>query len=258
MRSTDCQRPPQPPTTHAQRSTALPLHRRDNTRVHAARRTHTSNQPRKQSHAALRSHTPATARRGAATHTRRHTSAIAILRYSTLLTALETRRQCTPNTRILHRRAYDAATILKFTFRRPDATSRTVPTSAALPATITPHNHARTDTHDATSPTHHNTTSASWRVSPETAHTNKPRTAHRTLTHSIQHTSPARPHDVPHSRNHCTPRKHHCTHTAAHTPHSTARHTAPRSPHTAHRKSHPVTHAASAPHSPYSWQAARR
>jgi hypothetical protein len=66
-------------------------------------------------------------------------------------------------------------------------------TSAALPATITPHNHARTDTQDATSPTHHNTTSASWRVSPKTAHTNKPRTAQRTLTHSIQTHKPRTP-----------------------------------------------------------------
>jgi hypothetical protein len=121
----------------------------------------------------------------------------------------------------------------------------------------TPHKHARTDTHDATSPTHHNGTSASWRVSPKTAHANKPRTAHRTLTHSIQHTSPARTHDIPHSRNHCALRKHHCTHTAAHTPHK-ARHTAPSAPHTAHRKSHPVTHAASTPHSLQSCQAAQR
>jgi hypothetical protein len=66
-------------------------------------------------------------------------------------------------------------------------------TSTALPATIAPHNHARTYTHDATSPTHHNTTSASWRVSPTTAHTNKPRTAHRTLTHSIQTHKPRTP-----------------------------------------------------------------
>jgi hypothetical protein len=67
--------------------------------------------------------------------------------------------------------------------------------SAALPATITPHNHARADTHDATSPTHHNSTSASWRVSPTTVHANKPRTAHRILTRSIQthkHRTPAR------------------------------------------------------------------
>jgi hypothetical protein len=62
-----------------------------------------------------------------------------------------------------------------------------MPTSAALPATITPH--ARAQTHDTASPTQHNTTSASWGVSPNTAHTNKPRTVHRTLTYSIQHTT---------------------------------------------------------------------
>ncbi len=55
--------------------------------------------------------------------------------------------------------------------------------------------HARADTHAATSPTHHNGTSASWRMSPKTAHTYNPRTPHRTLTRSVQpHTSctPAR------------------------------------------------------------------
>jgi hypothetical protein len=56
----------------------------------AARRTNMSDQPQTQSHAALRSHTAAIARRGAATHTRQHKSAIAILRYSTVVTALAT------------------------------------------------------------------------------------------------------------------------------------------------------------------------
>jgi hypothetical protein len=80
------------------------------------------------------------------------------------------------------------------------------------------------------------------------------------ITHSraaYKHTSPARPHDVTHSRDNSALREHHCTHTAARTPH-TPRHTAPRTPHTAHRKSHPVTHAASAPHSLQSCQAAQR
>jgi hypothetical protein len=124
--------------------------------------------------------------------------------------------------------------------------------------------HAHTDTHDATSPTHHNTTSASRRVSPTIAHTNKPRAAHRTLARSIH--TPAQ-----HARTtsratatamHCaniTTRytKLYCPHTAARTPH-TPRHTALRTSHTAHRKSHPVTHAASAPHSHQSCQAAQR
>jgi hypothetical protein len=44
----------------------------------------------KLSQAALRGHTAATARRGAATDTRQHKSAIAILRHSTLVAALET------------------------------------------------------------------------------------------------------------------------------------------------------------------------
>jgi hypothetical protein len=125
-----------------------------------------------------------------------------------------------------------------------------MPTSAALPATITPQSCARRHTQ-------HSTTSAPWHVSPNTAHTNKPHTAHRTLTRSIQRTSPVRPHDVPHSCNHCALHQHHCMHTAARMPH-TVRHTAPTTPHTTHRKSHPVTHAASAPHSLQSCQAAQR
>jgi hypothetical protein len=86
-------------------------------------------------------------------------------------------------------------------------------------------------------------------------------TTHAThIAHShaeCRHTSPTRPHDVPHSTNHCALRNHHRMHTAARTP-RTARHTAPTTPHAAHRKSHPVTHAASAPHSPQRRQAAQR
>jgi hypothetical protein len=112
-----------------------------------------------------------------------------------------------------------------------------MPTSAAIPATITPH--ARTETRDATSPTQHNGTSASWRVSPNTVHTYKPCNAHRTLARRIQTHKPRTPARRPHSTKHCALRKHHRMHTAARTPH-TARHTAPTTAHTAHRKSHPV------------------
>jgi hypothetical protein len=80
----------------------------------------------------------------------------------------------------------------------------------------------------------------------------------RHIAHShaaYKHASPARPHDVPHSTNHCTLPKHHCTHTAARTSH-TERHTAPTTRHAAHK--HPVTHAASAPHSRQRRQASQR
>jgi hypothetical protein len=74
-------------------------------------------------------------------------------------------------------------------------------------------------------------------------------TTHAThIAHShaeYRYTSRARPHDVPHTTNHCALRSDHRMHTAARTP-RTARHTAPTTPHAAHRKSHPVTHAASA------------
>jgi hypothetical protein len=73
-----------------------------------------------------------------------------------------------------------------FAFRRPNARLTHMLTSTALPATITPQTHARADTRDVTSHTQHNGTVASWRVSPKTAHTCKPRTPHRTLARSIQ------------------------------------------------------------------------
>ncbi len=99
-----------------------------------------------------------------------------IQRHSTLL-ARDSAGNGTPKTRIV-RRAYDVATI------SPILTGLT--TSIALPATITPQTRAHRPTPDATSPTHLNTTSASWRVSPKTAHTYKPRKPHRTLARSIQ------------------------------------------------------------------------
>jgi hypothetical protein len=98
-------------------------------------------------------------------------------------------------------------------------------TSAALPDTT--HTHACTDTRDATSPTQHNGTAASWRVSPKTAHTYNPHNAHRTHT---QHTNT----HVPHARTtSCTATAHRSdnpTHhpqkiTPSHTRAASARHT---------------------------------
>jgi hypothetical protein len=89
-------------------------------------------------------------------------------------------------------------------------------------------------------------------------HTPSTHTTHIAHSHAeYRHTRPARLHDVPHSRNHSALRSDHRVHTIARTPH-TARYTAPTTPHAAHRKSHPVTHAASATHSPQSCQVAQR
>jgi hypothetical protein len=84
-----CQRPLQPPTANARRNTALLLSNAAVTHTCTQRSgVHTHEQSTsKPSHAALRSHTAATARRGAETHTRQQQ---AILRHSTLLTALDT------------------------------------------------------------------------------------------------------------------------------------------------------------------------
>ncbi len=107
-------------------------------------------------------------------------------------------------------------------FRRRNAHPTHMPTSATLPDTITPQTRAHTDTHDATNVNHHNGTSASWRVSPNTAHANNPRTPHRTLARSIQtHKPPAgRPaQPQPLHTTQLSPRTHrhaHATHSTAH------------------------------------------
>ncbi len=82
------------------------------------------------------------------------------------VTALETAPAMHTETHILHR-AYDAATI-RHIFAGATRTSRTC---RLAPRSPTPHHtaHTRADTHDATSSTQHNTTSASWPVSPKTA-----------------------------------------------------------------------------------------
>jgi hypothetical protein len=107
-----------------------------------------------------------------------------------------------------------------FTFSQSECTPHTAPRSP-LPSH---HKHARADTHDATSPTHHNGTSASGCVPPKTAHANKPRTAHRTLTHSIQTHKPRTParHPAQLQQHRTAPtslhahRRAHATHSAAH------------------------------------------
>ncbi len=131
------------------------------------------------------------------------------------------RRQCTPKTRIVHR-AYDAATMLHI-FAGPTRTTTHMPTGATLPDTITPqtraHRHTRCD-----NPNHHNTTSASWRVSPKTAHACNPCNAHRTLACRIQTHKPRTParrpqqpqplptaQSSPHAHRHA-----HATHSTAH------------------------------------------
>jgi hypothetical protein len=99
---------------------------------------------------------------------------------------------------------------------------------------------ARTDTHDATSPTHHNNTSASRRVSPTTAHTNKPRTAHRTHT---QHTNTQAPHARTTSRTAVTTalRPNITARTPPHTRH-TQHGTQLRAPHTPPTENHTQSH----------------
>jgi hypothetical protein len=86
----------------------------------------------------------------------------------------------------------------------------------------------------------HNGMSASWRVSPETTHTNKPCTAHRTLTHSKQK-------QAPHARgtSRTAPTTAHCAIITARTP-PHARHTQHgtqlRAPHTPPTENHTQSH----------------
>ncbi len=122
------------------------------------------------------------------------------------------RQQCTPKTRTTH----CAMTQPRFfTFSQAQRAPR---------ADQRRDNHARTDTHDATSPIHHNTTSASRRVSPKTAHAYKPRNAHRTLACRIQTHKPRTPARRPaqpqplrsaHTSLHAH-RRTHATHSTAH------------------------------------------
>jgi hypothetical protein len=198
----------------------------------AARRTITSNQSRKQSHAALRHHIAATVRRGTATHTQQHKSAIAILRYSPLVNALETPPQCTPKTPITHR-AYDTATILA----GPTRISRTCRRHA-------PRHHYTTYTRAPIHPMRQAQPSTTARQCHGACHPKQltpacyaPHIAHSHTAH--KHTGPARPEDVTRGRDHGTVRKQHCTHTAARTPHAT-RHTVAQlcAPHTQPTENH--------------------
>jgi hypothetical protein len=236
VRSTDCQRlpPPPPPTTHAQHRTTHPLRCGGNARVYAAQRdaqTQTIN-PTQRCAVSKQRRT----RDNTKPQSQNCSSAPDSLRS-------RQRRPCTPKTRIVPR-AYDAAKTLHV-FAGPTHI-------AALPATITPttmRTHAPPRAHAPKNARYYKPhaarrhVSVMARVTQHSAHLTS-HTRHIAHSHAAyRHTSPARPHDVPHSRNNCALRSDHRMHTAARTP-RTARRTAPTTPHAAHRKSHPVTHAA--------------
>jgi hypothetical protein len=110
-----------------------------------------------------------------------------------------------------------------FTFsqaqRAPPRTCRLAPRSP----TPSHHKHARADTRDETSPTQHNGTAASWRVSPKTTHAHNPRNAHRTLTCRIQTHKPRTPARRPAQQQPlCTAQSSPHAHRCAHATHSTA------------------------------------
>jgi hypothetical protein len=105
--------------------------------------------------------------------------------------------------------------------REPPRTYRLAPRSP----TPSHHKHARTDTHNATSPTQHNGTSASWRVPPKTAHAYNPRNAHRTLACRIQTHKPRTParrpaQPQPLRTAQSSPHAHRCAHATHSTAHS--------------------------------------
>jgi hypothetical protein len=137
-------------------------------------------------------------------------------------------------------------------FTSPTRTAAHMPTSAALPATITPQTHARRHTRcDKPYPPQRHV-SVMARVTQNSAHLQpthaaSPTHTQRTNIH-VLHASTAS-----HTAATIAPREI----TTARTP-QTTRYTAPPTPHAAHGKSHPVTHAASAPHSLQSCLAAQR
>jgi hypothetical protein len=162
------------------------------------------------------------------------------------------RRKRTLKTRILHR-AYDAATIAHIVAL--NAHVGHMPTSAAIPDTITPQTRAQTHKMRQAQPT----TMARQRHGACHQKQRTPTSHARLIAHShtaYKHTSPARPHDVRTAVT--TLRKHHCMHTAA--PHSThcTTHSSDHTTHRPQKKAHPVTHTASAPHSLQRRQAAQR
>jgi hypothetical protein len=214
VRSTDCQRPQQPPTTHARCNTALPLQRGGNAHVHAAQRDAQTRAINGENNPTQRCAVTQQPQRQETTHPQPQycdTSALSL--HSRQL------RQRTPNTRILHR-AYDAA-MTPHIF----AVVTHMTTSAALPDTITPHNHARTDTH--TTRQAPSTTTPRQRhgaCHPKQPTANKPRTPHPTLARSIQTHKPRTParrpaqpqplrtaQSLPHAHRHA-----HATHSTAH------------------------------------------
>jgi hypothetical protein len=137
-------------------------------------------------------------------------AAIATLRYSTtvfaLETAAETQAQDTHRTSSACSQCAHDTAARSFTFSQASRTPHAL-INLFVPRSPPPSHdaQARTGSHDATSPTQRNGTSPKKRESTR-------RTAHRTLKRSIQHTSPAHPEVDPHSTNHCTLRKHHCAH----------------------------------------------
>jgi hypothetical protein len=156
MRSTDCQRPPQPPTTHAQRSTTLPLQRSGNARVHAAQRDAHTRAINRGNNPTQRCAVTQQPRRSAVQRRTRHTTNRQSQYCGTAPKPMRSRqrRHCTPKTRITHR-AYDTATILHILA----GPMHTRPTRA--PRYHTPRTRTHRLTHDAASPTHRNGTFAS-------------------------------------------------------------------------------------------------
>jgi hypothetical protein len=143
VRRTDCQRPPQPPTTHAQRSTAPPVQCGGNTRVCAAQRdahtraiNHRNNrtqrcavtqQPQRETRCSNAHATTPSRNRNtvASTHCARDSAGSARPRRASYIARM-TQPRC-------------------FTFSQAQRLPH-APTSAALPATITPQTCARRHT----------------------------------------------------------------------------------------------------------------
>jgi hypothetical protein len=261
VRSTDCQRPPQPPTTHAQRSTDLPLQRSGNTRVHAAQRdahTHEQSTAERNPRSASPSRTSHSETRCSNAHATTH--------IRNRDTAVQHPTHCARDSAGYARptRAFCIAPMTQprfFTYSQAQRAPRAHADQRRAPRYHhTTHTRAQTRTTRQAPPTttprqRHGACHPKQRT--PTSHA--PHIAHSHTAH--KHTSPAH---TP-ARRPAQPRPLRTAQTSlhahrrTHAPH-TARHTAPRSPHTAHtahRKSHPVTHAASAPHSLQSSQVAQ-
>jgi hypothetical protein len=214
---------------------------------------------------AVRGHTSARERCGAPTHTQQENPQSQ--RCSTVPKSLRSKRlrAGTPKTRLVHRQHAHSARMTQQPrfptgiFDELANTSRTFHlASVALIATVNAHTRTHRSTRrDKPHPAQRRHVHIMARVTQNKARRQATHVTSHTTTQNTN-TSPARPQETPRTAaitGHCANITAHAPLQARRTPHGTK---APRTRRRARRKTHPVIHAAAAPHSRQSCQAAQR